>query len=329
VPLYQRPGSDVWYIDIRRPGRARIRRSTRTSDRVAAQRQHDELAARVWQQKQAGKQFTDALAAWLTARARSRQELSALKQIRAAYKDRPLHDVTGASFADAFGHMAPATYNRIANIARAALNIAHVRGWIEQAPKIARRKPPRHGFRWLTADEWKRLRAELPDHLKPMADFALATGLRWSNVAGLTWERVDVRRKLAWIEAHQAKGRRAIAVPLSAAALAALRRVQGERTGFVFTYAGHALQSPKTAWRAAIKRAKIRPVRWHDLRHTWASWHVMNGTPPGVLKELGGWSSLEQVQIYAHLAPSHVAQYAGNASPVGHKGGHSGAKRTA
>lgn len=329
MPLYQRPGSSIWYIDLRRRGRGRIRRSAGTSDREQAQRQHDELAASLWHEQQTGRQFTDALSAWLAAQDRSRSELSQLKQIRAKYRDRPLHDVTGESIADTFACLKPSTCNRLTTIIRSALNLAEARGWIERAPKIARRKVRARSFRWLTKEEWAKLRAELPDHLRPMADFAIATGLRWANVAGLTWNRVDLRGKQAFIEAGSAKGRKAIAVPLSPAAIQALRDAPGERTGHCFTYAGHALLSPKTGWASAVKRAGIAPVRWHDLRHTWASWHVMNGTPLAVLKELGGWATLEQVMIYAHLAPSHVAQFAANARPVGHRSGHRKAKKTA
>lgn len=329
MPLYQRPGSAVWYYDLRRPGRRRLRRSTRTSDREEAQRLYDEAAARVWKEREGGRRFVDALNAWLAAQERSRQELSALKQIRAKYPDRPLRDVTAENLADTFAHLSAATFNRTMNVVRAALNIAEGRGWIERSPKIARRKVPVRSFRWLTREEWAKLRAELPDHLRRMADFALATGLRWGNVANLTWERVDMKGRRCWVEAGSAKGRRAIAVPLSTAAMQALREARGERTGFVFTYAGHALRSPKTAWASAVDRAGIKPVRWHDLRHTFASWHVMNGTPLPAVKELGGWATLEQVMIYAHLAPSHVAHYAENARPVGHRSGHRAAKKIA
>jgi hypothetical protein len=41
-----------------------------------------------------------------------------------------------------------------------------------------------------------------------------------------------------------------------------------------------------------------------------ASWHVQRGTPLLVLKELGGWETIEMVQKYAHLAPSHMAAHA-------------------
>jgi len=42
------------------------------------------------------------------------------------------------------------------------------------------------------------------------------------------------------------------------------------------------------AWRKALKRTGIEDFRWHDFRHTWASWHVQAGTPLNVLQELGG-----------------------------------------
>lgn len=60
----------------------------------------------------------------------------------------------------------------------------------------------------------------------------------------------------------------------------------------------------------AFAAANARGFRFHDLRHTWASWHVQSGTPLFVLKELGGWRTLEMVKKYAHLAPEHLAQYA-------------------
>ena len=64
------------------------------------------------------------------------------------------------------------------------------------------------------------------------------------------------------------------------------------------------------AWYGGLKRAGIDNFRWHDLRHTWASWHVQNGTPLFVLQELGGWESVEMVRRYAHLAADHLAPFA-------------------
>lgn len=325
MPLYRRPGSDFWWMSLRHSG-SRIRRSSGTTDRREAQRMHDELAARLWQHKRTGHTLDAAFLAWAKAAPRTRQELTGLGQIRAGYADRPLFECTDATFADAFGDLKPATYNRLANIFRAALRIAEAKGWLDRAPKITRRKEPVRDCRFLTGAEWDRLRPALPEHLRPMAEFAIATGLRWSNVAGLTWERVSVAKRLAWIPATQAKAGRAIAVPLSDAAIAALRaaeayrdalkparRKRADACGLVFTYTGRPIGSAKTGFHSACTAAEVVGFRWHDFRHTWASWHVMNGTPLAVLQKLGGWESPEMVQRYAHFAPEHLAAYAGNA----------------
>ena len=79
-------------------------------------------------------------------------------------------------------------------------------------------------------------------------------------------------------------------------ALATLKRRQGEHAEFVFTYQGKPIQQCNTkAWRKALERAGIENFRWHDLRHTWASWHIQNGTTLQELQQLGGWSSVEMV----------------------------------
>ncbi|WP_343032223.1 tyrosine-type recombinase/integrase [Allochromatium palmeri] len=54
----------------------------------------------------------------------------------------------------------------------------------------------------------------------------------------------------------------------------------------------------------------MEDFRWHDLRHTWASWHVQGGTSLQDLMAMGGWSSYDLVLRYAHLAPEHLAEAA-------------------
>jgi integrase len=62
-----------------------------------------------------------------------------------------------------------------------------------------------------------------------------------------------------------------------------------------------------SAWERSLRRARIEAFRFHDLRHTWASWHVMRGTTLQELMELGGWKSYEMVLRYAHLASEHLS----------------------
>jgi integrase len=59
-----------------------------------------------------------------------------------------------------------------------------------------------------------------------------------------------------------------------------------------------------------VRRAGIANFRWHDLRHTWASWLVQHGTPLYDLQEMGGWKTAAMVRRYAHLAPANMARHA-------------------
>lgn len=100
-------------------------------------------------------------------------------------------------------------------------------------------------------------------------------------------------------------------MPLNGDALAVLEAPKGKHPDYVFTCKGRPVDRTSTkAWEAAKKRAGIEGFRWHDLPHTWASWHAQSGTRLQELQELGGWSSYEMVQRYAHLSAEHMLEAA-------------------
>ncbi len=212
--------------------------------------------------------------------------------------------------------VANATVNRTLAVLRAILNKAAKEWeWIDSAPFVRSLPETNKRKRWLTQDEANRLLSELPPHLKAMAKFSLLTGLRKSNVVNLEWNQVDMQRRCAWIHADQAKGKKAISVPLNSDAIAVLQEQKGNHQNKVFTFKGKPVKSCNNhAWRKALKRANINDFRWHDLRHTWASWHIQNGTPLLFLQKLGGWSDSDMVERYAHLSPEHLHEYSGNVS---------------
>ncbi|BAP88315.1 phage integrase site specific recombinase [Burkholderiales bacterium GJ-E10] len=216
------------------------------------------------------------------------------------------------------------TVNRFLTTFRAVLNKARDEWeWVDRVPKVKALKGAKSRIRWISRDEADRLIAELPKHLAIMAEFALQTGLRRANVTNLQWSQVDLARKTAWVLSEDTKNRKSLAVPLTDKAVAILQAQKAEQdraqetvedeTGrkrslpWVFAKAGRPVHQTSTrAWREALQRAGIEDFCWHDLRHTWASWHVQNGTPLHVLQELGGWSSLKMVQRYAHLSGEHL-----------------------
>lgn len=216
-----------------------------------------------------------------------------------------------------------ATVNRTLEVLRAILRkCVNDWEWLDRAPRVRMLKEPTRRIRFLSREEARRLLAELPEHLADMAAFSLATGLRRGNVTGLQWSQVDLVRRQAWIHPDQAKARKAIAVPLNAEAVAVIRRQIGKHPTHVFSFRGKPITQVSTkAWYEAQQRAGITDFRWHDLRHTWASWHVQGGTPLYALQELGGWESPEMVRRYAHLSVEHLAPYADRLGALREAGG--------
>ena len=184
--------------------------------------------------------------------------------------------------------------------------------WIETMPAF--KTYGRAGqvrVRYLTQPQAEALLAILPEHQREVVLFALSTGLRQRNVLQLCWDQVDLSRRIATIEGADTKNGNALGVPLNAPAVAVLERQQGKHKERVFTYRGKPLNSANTrTWRKALKACRIKDFRWHDLRHTWATWLRQADVPTWVLQELGGWKSETMVRRYAHLSVKHLQPYA-------------------
>ena len=132
-------------------------------------------------------------------------------------------------------------------------------------------------------------------------------------MTGLRWDWVDLERRVLFVPAEHAKGKRLIRVPLNDAAITVLERCTGQHAEWVFTYRGKRVKKAnRDGFQAAVAALGWEDVSWHTLRHTWASWHAMAGTPLQVLMELGGWRTYTMVLRYAHLAPDHLAAFAEN-----------------
>jgi integrase len=200
------------------------------------------------------------------------------------------------------------TTNRYLALIRAILRRAcHEWEWIDRVPKFKLFRETEGRVRSLSPAEFERLCSELPAHLADMARFSVATGLRQANVTGLEWRFVDLVRQHAWIPGNQHKNGKPHSVPLNEMALSVLRRQVGKHPTFVFTYVGQPVANVYTkAFRAALARAGIEDFKWHDLRHTFATWHRQAGTPTHELQRLGGWKTAAMVERYAHIAPEQL-----------------------
>ena len=317
MALYKR--NEVWWISISHNGQ-RIQRSTGTTNKVAAQKYHDKFKAELWTIVKLDNKviysWRDAVLRWLRENGHKRSikdDKTHLRWLDTYLKSYQLHEITRdllevvATKKEETG-VSPTTVNRMLEVVRAILRKAQLEWeWVDKIPVFRMRHVEKQRIRWLTLKEANRLLTELPLHLRDMADFSLSTGLRASNVTGLQWQDVDMKKGHAWIHPDQAKANKAIPVPLNDNALAVLKARQGDHSQYVFTYKSNPIRQCNTkAWKKALDRAGIDNFRWHDLRHTWASWHVQNGTSIQELQQLGGWSSFEMVLRYAHLSSEHL-----------------------
>jgi integrase len=321
MSLYKR--GKTWWVRFTAPGGERIRRSTETADKQAAQEYHDRLKVELWRVHKLGEKprrtWQETIVRWLQEKelkADYPKDLGKLRWLDQFLGEKYLDEIT-RDLVDQIAEVkkresSPSTANRYLALLRSILRMARDEWeWIDKIPRVRLYPEPKKRVRWITREEARCLIKELPLHLADMAVFTLATGLRQSNVSFLRWDQVDLDRGMAWIHADQSKSRKAIAVPLNGDALNVLRKQLGSHPKYVFTYNGNPVDRTTTkAWHKALERAGISNFRWHDLRHTWASWHVQNGTSLQLLMELGGWSSYEMVLRYAHLAGEHLLEAA-------------------
>lgn len=198
---------------------------------------------------------------------------------------------------------------------RGLLNACRRWGWLKVVPHINTKQPPNKRIRWITPDEVAALFRELPENFKPFFLFALSTGLRRSNIINLEWSQVDLEQRIAWIHPDQFKSKKAVGFPLNDTAYQAIISQQGKHNKYIFVreYKGQFVKfrvDDNTAWRNALTRAGIEDFRFHDLRHTWASWLVQSDVPKSIVKDLGGWESMQMVERYAHLSAGHLSKHA-------------------
>lgn len=148
------------------------------------------------------------------------------------------------------------------------------------------------------------------DHLAPMVLLSMNTGVRQGELFGLDWAQVDMTLKTITVLASNAKGNATRVIPLNVEALAVLAAVRPTpAVGLVFKspVTGGRFNNVKKAWSELTSAVGIPDLRWHDLRHDFASQLVMRGAPLYTVQKLMGHKSAKMTQRYAKLAPGVLA----------------------
>ena len=210
----------------------------------------------------------------------------------------------------------PGTVNRyLAALSHAFTTAVREWGWVEDSPvrKVSKLKEPQGRVRFLSDEERARLleacRASRNRYLYPAVVFSLSTGVRQGELLRLNWADVDLDRHVVVL--HETKSGERRAVPLEGHALAVmleLSKVRRIDTPFVFP--GRMSDTPmvlRTSWEHALRRADIDDFRWHDLRHSTASYLAMNGASLAEIAEVLGHKTLQMVKRYSHFSKQHTA----------------------
>lgn len=361
MSIKQRNG--IWHCHFFTPSGKRIRKSLGTKDKKQAQELYDKLRAESWRTEQLDelpqRTFEECCIRWIREKENKKtldDDKTKIEYFLTKFSGRAISSITADEIYESVSCMENRKHRQIWEMKKEAAikkgveppkytpkqvslstrsqYLSFIRSllrtatndwrWMEACPSIKTNKPLSKRIRWLTKDEASRLIQCMPESIKPIVTFALATGLRRSNIINLEWQQVDMQRRVAWVNPEDAKGGKAIGIALNDTACKVLRDQIGKHSRYVFVHTESKKRPDGTmtpqvrkmrvddnsGWRAGLKRAGIENFRFHDLRHTWASWLIQSGVPLTALQEMGGWESIEMVRRYAHLAPNHLTEHA-------------------
>ncbi len=256
---------------------------------------------------------TDALAYSKAHKRSYDDDIYRMERLLSWFRDRAADSITPQEIEQHFtraadeNNWAPATVNRLRALLSLVYRLGIQNGKAKENPArlVKHRQENNARVRWLAAEEEARLRAAIQatcqEHT-PELDLALNTGLRLSEMYGLTWNNVNLSQRVLTVP--RSKNGEMRHIPLNSVAIAALAalRQRYETTGFVCGGA----PGPRRWFEPAVRATKLRDFTWHCLRHTFASRLVMAGVDLRTVQELMGHKSIQMTVRYSHLAPKHT-----------------------
>lgn len=296
-----------------------IRRARQFGEETAFEKTVSEVLERYRSEelpkKSAGREYFDYRLRWWE-RELGDLKLSEISPIKlAACRERLLR--TSPSGGSTREFMSPQTVRHYMNAFSRVLTIASRDwGWIATNPMTKVAKPSVSNGRVRFLDDSERnclldaCRSSSSDYLYAIVIIALSTGARKGEIMNLRWRDIDLERGLARLEKTKNNERRAI--PLTHSALSELKSLHAAKSPepkeFVFARSdGLAPMEIKKHWLKALDDAGIEDFRFHDLRHTAASYLAMNGATLAEIAEVLGHKTLQMVKRYAHLTDQHTA----------------------
>ena len=186
--------------------------------------------------------------------------------------------------------------------------------WSESNPvrKVAKIKEPRGRVRFLSDNERECLLAECEKSQNPflfaVVVMALSTGARKAEILNLQW--ADVNLKKGQLTFHETKNGERRAAPLKGYAKQLIQALHKGKNENIFVFQSADTGKPidiRTAWETAVKNSGLNDFRFHDLRHSAASYLAMNSASLAEIAEVLGHKTLQMVKRYAHLSEAHTS----------------------
>ena len=231
----------------------------------------------------------------------------------------PLTDITPAMLVEHRNILTQGRANGTVNRYLAVLSHAFTMAvrewqWCADNPvrKLSKPKEPRGRVRFLSEDERQRLldscQVSRNSSLYTIVVLALSTGARRGELLSLHWSDVDLKRGM--LTFRKTKNGETRAVPVTGYALDVLaHHTKSRRHNTTLVFPDRTGRRPagiREAFEYAVKRAGITNFRFHDLRHSAASYLAMGGASLAEIAEVLGHKTLQMTKRYTHLTESHT-----------------------
>ncbi len=315
--LYRR--GQIWWVRFRADG-SHVRRSAHTQNKSEARafllRLMDEHAAEA-RAEEPGFTYADAVERFFSEAALKPRTKDTYRSndraCRATFGSLRLSEIGRKTLADHISlrkraGVTDATIRRDLAFLSSMFSMAVRWDWIDINPvtAVGKRslKEARPRTRFLTRAEFERLRASAPPYLRPILTLAVETGMRREELLGLTVKSIDLERREIHLDKTKTNAPRR--VPLTDTAMVTVETLLNARNRPSSPYLlckadGSRYVDPKKAFASACKASRINDFRWHDLRHTFASWWVQGGGDLYRLSRVLGHSTLQMSARYGHL----------------------------
>ncbi len=322
--LYKRSNSNIWWVRFQQNGN-RIQRSSGTTRKSQALRFLSRVMEEERQRQELGfkKVRFDVLCREyqqqhlpLLRPATRYNYLQHIEALKGHFADRYIDEVRKAHVAEFVAQkkrdgLKPPTIRRYLATLSSLFSFSERSGWLNQNPlsRFDKRSLPeaQPRTRFLSREEYRRLIAAAEPHLKPIVEMAVETGLRQEELLGLRWDQLDLDRREIRLVVTKSKQPRIVPLSDRGVAIFVATAPIGS-SPFVFTNprTGQRYRNLRQSFQKACSRAGISDFRWHDLRHTFASWHVQSGTDLYRVSRILGHSTLQMTTRYAHLATEQL-----------------------